>query len=346
MKVAIDVMGGDFAPKEIVRGAFLTAEKRPDLTLILVGNKNEVADEIAIGGGKSLPNLEITHTTQVIEMEESPVEAIRQKRDASLLKCINLVAAKQADAFVSAGNTGAVVAGATLRWGFLEGVKRSGIAIPFPTRKGFCYIIDVGANIYCNPIHLLQYGIMASVYYQSMKKVSQPRVGLLNIGEEDSKGNHLVRESLKLFKKSGLNFVGNIEGQNVFKGDCDVIVCEGFVGNVILKSSEGCAEFIIQGLLTELKNNKDRFQDAERFHEIAGRLSHKIDYAEYGGAPLLGVNGVAIICHGRSLARAMAKAIEVAAQFAREKINEEIVKTIRQTPLSWFDILKSWKTHH
>lgn len=341
-KIAVDVMGGDHGSGEVVRGVISAAFEQSKDTFLLVGDESEIKQELA--RTKPVPhNIKIIHTTEVIGMNESPVEAIRRKKDSSLVKAIGLVAKGKADAVLSAGNTGAMVAGATFLLGLLEGVKRPGIAIPLPSENGQVYLIDVGANIYCNPIHLLQYGIMASVYCQHLQDIHQPRVGLLNIGSEDNKGNELVKYTSQLFRKSGLNFTGNIEGQNVFSGTCNVVVCEGFLGNVLLKYTEGLVEFLLHNIQKNLTESSDSRQPTQLTNQVINKIKSRADYAEYGGAPLLGVNGVCIICHGRSRARAFINAFKVATQVVQLKVNQGIHRAIHGTHLSWFDMLRSWR---
>ncbi|MEK7448892.1 MAG: phosphate acyltransferase PlsX [Planctomycetota bacterium] len=342
MRIVVDAMGGDHAPLEIVKGCLVAAEQSPDISLILVGQEDKIKSII---GSNQPKNITVINAPEVIEMHESPVAAIRSKRKSSLVQSAKLVGMKEADVFVSAGNTGAAVASSIFLLGFLEGVKRPGIAVPIPTAKGPSYLIDAGANIDCHPIHLLQYGIMASVYCKKMQNITTPRVGLLNIGEEDSKGNQLVQETLALFKKAPINFIGNIEGQDIFKGNCEVVVCEGFVGNVVLKLVEGCYEFFGRSLMTEAGKHKDNSQCGNFMNSALGAVTARLDYSEYGGAPLLGVNGGCIICHGRSKAKAITNAVKVAATFGKQKVNEEILKEINSLQLSWLDLLKSWKTH-
>jgi glycerol-3-phosphate acyltransferase PlsX len=341
MRIAIDAMGGDFAPAEIVKGALQVAPELPETSLILIGNKEEIEKHIQ---GRPV-NIEIVPASQVIAMEESPLDAIRQKQDSSLVRCFQFVSENKADALISAGNTGAAVAGATIFWGLLPGIKRAGISIPLPTEKGISYLIDVGANIYCHPIHLLQYGIMASVYIKYIKKIENPRVGLLNIGEEDSKGNLLVQETWKLMKKAPINFVGNIEGNDLFNGECEVIVCEGFVGNVILKVTEGCADFFTRKVFSLLTRAKQQFPQIDSLMHLLDTLKKQSDYSEYGGAMLLGVNGICIISHGRSNAKAISNAIKVASESVKYQINNNIIRELHKTKLTWLDLLKSWRTY-
>ncbi|MEW6026827.1 MAG: phosphate acyltransferase PlsX [Planctomycetota bacterium] len=342
MRIAVDAMGGDNAPEEIVKGALLVAGSFPDATILLIGDKTAIEKCV----GSNIPkNIEIVHTTQVVGMDESPVDAIRQKPDSSLVKCFAYAKNGKADAVVSAGNTGAAVAGATIFCGFLPGIKRAGISIPLPTEKGAAYLIDVGANIFCHPIHLLQYGIMAAVYAKYIRKVENPRVGLLNIGEEDSKGNELVQQTWTLMKKAPINFIGNIEGNYLFKGDCEVIVCEGFVGNVILKVVEGAAEFLTRSFMGSLMKLKDQIPQFEAMLPGLEKIKKQSDYSEYGGAMLMGINGVCIISHGRSNAKAIANAVKVAVDSVNNQVNQHIVDELHKTKLTWFDLYKSWKTH-
>lgn len=347
MKIAVDAMGGDFAPVEIVKGALVAAQKFPEVTIVLAGDFSKL--ELEINKAPIKPaNIEIVPASQVIAMSESPVEAIKGKQDSSLLKCIELVRKKEASALISAGNTGALVAGSTMMLGFLSTakrqatVKRPGIAVPLPTKTGVCYLIDAGANIHCNPVHLLQYAIMASIYCEKAQHIPKPRVGVLNIGEEDTKGTELVKETHVLLKKSGLNFIGNIEGQDIFKGNCDVIVCEGFVGNVLLKSTEGFGDFIKQMLAKTLEQTENK-EIVQLIYGVLGKLLQRVDYAEYGGALVLGLNGIIIKCHGRSNARAIENGIKVAVESAKHNLNEEIIKYLNSVEISWLDVLKSWR---
>ena len=259
-------------------------------------------------------------------MHESPVEALRKKTDSSIAKCVALVASGEADAVVSAGNTGAVVASATVSLRTLKGVKKPGIAVTMPTKTQVpCTIIDVGANIYCKPRHLLHYGIMAVEYVRCAHGVENPSVGLLNIGEEHAKGNDLVRETHALFQSSDLNFYGNIEGREVFSGECNIVVCEGFVGNVLLKAAEGLADAIYSALRASIKKSLWRQIAAAMFKPVLRELRDKTDQAEYGGAPLLGVNGICILGHGCSDAKAVSNAIKVASAYGAGNVNGQIM---------------------
>jgi glycerol-3-phosphate acyltransferase PlsX len=316
-------MGGDDAPRQIVEGAVYAARSVDSITCILVGDEAKVRAELA----RLVPvpkNIEIVHAPSFIDMGEVPVETLKKKRDASIIVAVELVKNGEADALVAAGNTGAVVAGTMLGLNMIEGVKRAGIAAPTPTLHGISYMIDVGANVNCKPDHLVQYGAMASTYMRLVSSVKEPKVGLLSVGKEGQKGNELVKEAHRLFEETSLNFVGNVEGTEIYNGDVDIIVCEGFVGNVILKSSEGYAENILSSL-DNIVREKDPAGIYEGFRsKVIKELFHRFDYSTFGGAPLLGVNGVCIICHGRSNARAITNAITVARQCAEHRVTEHI----------------------
>lgn len=317
MRIALDAMGGDNAPHEIVMGAVEALKKEADCEVLLVGRQDEI--EAVLDAEKpdiDRDRLPILHAEQVIGMDESPVDALRKKRDSSITKALGAVRQGAADAVVSAGNTGAVVGGATLLWKLIPGVRRAGIAVPLGTRGNSSIVIDVGANIHCKPRHLLHYGMMASIYSEHVLGETNPRIALLNIGSEDSKGNTLVKETQQLFEGAPLNFIGHCEGGDIFEKKADVIVCEGFVGNVVLKVSEGLAE-------TMHKQFDEIVGDHVSSHENSGMAEHiqkfrrATDYAEIGGGALLGVNGICIISHGRSGRRAIGNAISLAAKFVR-----------------------------
>ena len=248
IRVAVDAMGGDHAPLEIVRGSITALERAPGLTVLLVGDEERVRAAVEEVGDPG-ERLDIRHASEVIEMGESPVDALRRKEDTSIKRCMEALRAEEVDAVISAGDTGGVVASATLFARRLRGVKRHGIAIPVPTVKGRALLCDVGAYIHCKPIHLLQYAIMASCYAKEILEIENPTVGLLSIGEEEAKGNDLVKRSRNLLSRADLNFVGNVEGQAMFRHMADVIVCDGFVGNVVLKVAEGLAQVFMHTLV-------------------------------------------------------------------------------------------------
>ncbi len=295
-----------------------------------------VGDEIAIrrelDSWKSIPkNITIHHATQVVGMHDPATYSIRQKPNSSITRSIELVANGKAAAIVSAGHTGAAVAASTMHLRTLKGVRRPGIAVPLPTRHGVCLIIDVGANIACKPIHLFQYGLMASIYSKYILGIENPKIGILNIGEEDAKGNDLVKESFALLSSSHLNFVGNVEGREIFDNKADVVVCEGFVGNILLKFAEGLAMNLLATIKDEAMKSFWTKLGLGLCKSALLPLKNKMDFAEYGGVPLLGVNGVCIICHGRSDSKAINNAIRLALQLSNNAVNEHIISEIEKT---------------
>jgi glycerol-3-phosphate acyltransferase PlsX len=332
MRIAIDAMGGDHAPREIIKGVLESARQRPDIQHLLVGDQARIDAEFKSAGAPSA-NVSVLHASQVMEMGEHPVEAMRRKRDNSISVCARAVRDGKADGFISAGNTGGAVAAATYYFRNLEGVKRAGIAVPMPNRAGGrCIVIDVGANVNCRPIHLLQYGVMAALYAREVFKLpDRPKVGLLNVGTEKDKGTPFLQECRARFEKSSLNFVGNVEGLDVFHGRVDVIVCDGYVGNVLLKASEACAEMMLHSVLESV--NGAPAETRAVVEESCRKAHERTDYAEVGGAPLLGVNGVCVIAHGRSHARAIVNAVRNAHEFAANRVNDKIVDQLRKIGL-------------
>lgn len=326
MRIGLDAMGGDYAPREIVGGAVQALSARDDLELVLVGNEEAVRAELNGLDGPS-DRIRIVHTTQVIGMEDSPVEALRQKRDSSITRLLRLAVDKEVEAIISAGNTGAFAVGCQLRLGTLQGVSRPGIGVVIPTFHGPIVVCDVGANIAAKPHHLHGYAVMSSLYARHVVGIQAPRVGLLSIGEEEVKGNELVRQTGELLKNDeSLRFIGNLEGQSLFAGECDVAVCDGFVGNIVLKLTEGLAEGLFKTISREIQDENPEL--APRFEPLVKAIWARHDYSEYGGAPLLGVDGVCIICHGRSERRAIANAIRVASEFERLKLNSRMVESL------------------
>jgi phosphate acyltransferase len=326
MKIVVDAMGGDHAPEVVLQGA-IAAVGEYDIEIILVGDEARISPLLKkyhyCGSAVS-----IKHAPDVIEMHESAATSVRRKRQSSIVLGLQLVKEGKADAFFSAGNTGAVVCAATLSLGMLPGIERPGIGIVVPTLKGKSLIIDVGANIDPKPVQLLQYGIMAQAYCHYILNVEKPTVGLLNIGEEDSKGTDFVKESHELFEKSPLNFVGNVEGKDLYSGKSDVIICDGFVGNVALKVSESVAEVMQAFLKKHLISSFWGWLGILLLKPGFRKFKKEMDYSEYGGAPLLGVNGVVIIGHGRSNANAIKNAIRVAAKEVDRRFNERILEAI------------------
>jgi len=327
IRIGLDAMGSDNSPAVDVEGAVLAAREFKH-EIVLVGKRELLEKELE--KHKPIPdNISIQHADEVIGMHEQPVLSVRRKKHSSVVVLNNLAKEKKIDAMVSAGNTGAMVCAATLKCRLLPGVERAGIGVIMPTLKGTVLMIDCGANIDAKPKHLLQYAIMGSAYLEYIFNNRSPKVGLLNIGEEESKGTGFLKEAYGVLELSGLNFIGNIEGRDIFTGDCDVIVCDGFVGNVALKVSESTAHALIEMLRRELKSSVLTKIGALLAKKAFLSLKRKMDYAEYGGAPLLGIDGVCIICHGSSSAKAIKNAIRVAVEEVTKNVNKHIVELIK-----------------
>jgi len=326
MRIAVDAMGGDHAPDEIIAGA-LEALPRLDKedSLLLVGPQEMLEAKLA-AAKYDHERLTIVDAPDVIAMDEKPIDSLRKKPRSSIGVLAKLAKLDRADAVISAGNTGACVAAFQMRMRTLPGVNRPGIAVVFPGTAGPVTICDVGANIACKPINLYQYGLMASIYSRHFLGIQNPRVGLMSIGEESAKGNELVKRTGDLLRGDPrLNFIGNIEGRDIFRGVCDVVVCEGFVGNVILKLTEGAVEGLFRAIKQELSPWL-----ALIFKPTIMRVYRKHDYNEYGGAPLLGINGTALICHGASKARTIANAVRTAKTCHTQQINEKIMECLSE----------------
>ncbi|HHT9125314.1 MAG TPA: phosphate acyltransferase PlsX [Candidatus Brocadiia bacterium] len=327
MRIAVDAMGGDYAPNEIVKGAVQSAQKLKDVEIILVGDEKRVNSELS-SIGDCPKNIRVHHASQVVGMDEPATTALRQKIDSSITKSVKLVANGEADAVVSAGHTGATVAACSMFLRSLKGVKRPGIAAAVPTHAGICTIIDVGANIKCKPDHLLQYARMASIVCKYTLKVEEPRVGLLNIGEEDVKGNELVKETFELLSHAPINFVGNVEGRDIFGGKLDVAVCDGFVGNILIKTIEGLSQSILKAFKTEASKTLLTRLGMSLCMPVWEGLWNKNDYTEYGGVLLLGVDGICIISHGSSDSKAIRSAIKETVQLGMHQVNKHIVSEL------------------
>lgn len=327
MRIAVDAMGGDAGPSVVVPGAAKAMADGPsDLEIILVGREDEISPHLRqVGGG-----MRVVHASEVIGMSEPPAQAVRKKKDSSIAVGTRLVKSGEADGFVSAGNTGAVVASSLVNMGRLHGVSRPAISTLWPSKCGGAVVLDVGANHECVPKNLLQFAVMGSVYARYHLGIKAPRVGLLNIGEERSKGNDLVRESYPLLEaESSINFVGNVEGRDVFDGAADVVVCDGFVGNVILKFSESIFSFLSHMVRDEIRKGVIAKAGAVLMKGALTQVRAQLDYAEYGGAPLLGVKGASIIAHGKSSPRAIKNAILAAARSVEGQVNEHIEECFR-----------------
>ncbi|MFU8779923.1 MAG: phosphate acyltransferase PlsX [Kiritimatiellia bacterium] len=324
MRIAVDAMGGDFAPREVVAGSVLAAALPGITSLILVGDETAIRAELSACGGDQ-SKIEIRHASEVVEMGETPAHAVRRKKDSSIGRAVELVRDGAADAVMSAGNTGAAVAASTLRLRTLEGIDRPAIATVMPTQKAPVVLLDAGANTDCSPEQLLQFAIMGSVYSHKIIGRESPVVGLLSIGGEASKGNDVTKKTFAALQKSGLNFRGNVEGRDLFEGDTDVVVCDGFVGNIVLKTSESAATAFTRWLKRALVANVVR-KVACLFLKGAFRdLKKQLDPEMYGGAPLLGVNGVCIIAHGGSSRHAIYHAIRVASEAVQFHVNDDII---------------------
>ena len=329
MRLGLDAMGGDYAPAEPVMGALAAREMLGEGDeIILVGDEAAIREHLETGSGWE-SFIRIVHAPEVIGMDEVPVESLRGKPNSSIARLAEMARRGEVDAIISAGNTGACVAASQMRLRRLRGVVRPGIAIVIPTFYGPVTMCDVGANVNCRPRHLYQYAIMASEYARGICGIEDARVGLLSIGQEDAKGNLLVKETRELLRSDpALRFVGNVEGRDLFRDVCDVVVTDGFVGNVALKLMEGLAEGLFMSLQKSFSDAGSKAGD--RLHQAVTKIRERYDFNEYGGAPLLGVNGISIICHGASRRRGIANAVRVAREFAHSKINERITERIAQ----------------
>ena len=332
MRIAIDAMGGDNAPDEIIAGALESIGLLGENDELIIVGQQEVIEPRLPPLKSREGTISVVDAPQVIGMDEPPVESLRKKRKSSIAVMAKMAKLNQADAVISAGNTGACVAAFQMRMRNLSGVNRPGIAVVFPTFEGPVTICDVGANIACKPINLYQYGAMARTYAKHLHGIQNPRVGLMSIGQEDAKGNEVIKKARELIKSdSNMNFVGNIEGRDIFTGVCDVAVCDGFVGNVILKLTEGLVNGLFKAIKHELLGEKLRL--AMKFKPVVARIYRKYDYNEYGGALLLGINGTALICHGSSRSRTIKNAILASKKFYTEKINDKIIEYLSQTSI-------------
>jgi phosphate acyltransferase len=321
MFIAVDAMGGDNAPGVVVQGA-LQASVDTGVNIVLVGDSKVISAEL--NGARNFGKISIHHCNEAVMMNESPLKALRSKRDSSIMTAFELLKNGEVDAVVSAGNSGATMAAGMLTLGKIEGVERPAIACTVPGEKGQVILIDVGGNVDCRPIHLLQFGVMADAFATACMGIVRPRVGLLSIGREAGKGNELVRHAYNLLQKSEVNFIGNVEGGDILSGDAQIVVCDGFIGNVVLKLSEGMAEGFNAKFKTELKRSIIGKAAAFIGRGFLKKFEKTLDYAEWGGAPILGIKGVGIVCHGRSSARAIKNAILIAVDFVNNRVQEKL----------------------
>lgn len=326
-------MGGDRAPAQVVEGVCL-AVRDLDVDIILVGDEPVLRRHLRDTVANIPPTISIRHATQQVEMHDPPSSVARKKRDSSIWIATELVRDGEAAAVISAGNTGATMVSAFFLWGVLEGIDRPAIAATLPTLNGQAIMLDVGATVDCLPHQLYQFAMIGHEYAKQVLGEANPKIGLLSIGEEDEKGNEVTREAFRLLRNSSLNFVGNVEGRDVYTGMADVIVCDGFIGNVGLKISEGVAEIMTKMLIDDISHSRIGKLGYALLRPAFRRFKKRIDYAEFGGAPLLGVNGICVICHGRSSAKAIYSAVRLACQLIDQKINESIKNTVtRETAL-------------
>jgi glycerol-3-phosphate acyltransferase PlsX len=326
MKIAVDAMGGDHAPREVVRGA-VRAAREFDLSVVLVGREETIGAELK-SADPPPGKVEVVHAADVVEMHEAPGVAFRKKKDSSIRVGLSLVADGKASSFMSAGNSGAVMAGALLVLRKIPGIERPAITATIPTPTGPIVLIDAGANVDCKPSHLFQFGIMGEAYARRILGVEHPRVGLVSIGSEESKGTDLTRETAALFRKTPVQFVGNVEGRDFFLDKADVFVCDGFVGNVALKTMEGMASALGHFLKEEILKSWSARVGVAFAGGAIRRVRKKLDYAEYGGAPLLGVRGGVVICHGSSDARAVMNGVRMAGSLYRYGVEGDIALAI------------------
>jgi len=330
MRIALDAMGGDFGPPNLVAGAVMALREYSHINkLYLVGDSRQIEAELKKHGCND-GRIEIFQSTQVVDMSDRAVEAVRRKKDSSISRAVDLVKHDKADAVVSAGHTGAAVAASAIKLRTLPGIDRPGIAAVLPTETNVFVLIDAGANIDARPEHLAQYAFMGTVYSRHVLGYKSPTVGLVSLGEEDVKGNEMTKEVFKMLKASSLNFVGNIEGRHLFEDPVEVVVCDGFVGNVILKTCESISVAIFTWLKHELTRTPMRRVGALLARDAFNTIRGKTNYEEYGGSPLLGVDGICIIAHGASTPLAVKNALRVAAESIEQQVNPHIVEEIRR----------------
>ena len=329
MKIAVDAMGGDNAPQAVVAGSLQAARQWPDLEILLVGDPARIQECLT----EPLPgNISIEPALELIGMDEHPANAVRYKKDASIVVATRLVREKRADALVSAGSTGAQMAAALLRLGRIPGISRPAICTVLPTTSGAKALLDVGANPDADADNLCQFALMGNIYARHILKTDEPRVALLNIGSEEGKGNQLAQQTYAMLQNAPLNFIGNIEGRDLMRDKADVIVCDAFVGNIVLKTLEGLSSYMFSLLKEKLTATLTRKIGAAIVMPALREIAGTFDYADHGGAPLLGVNGTSIVCHGSSDAKAIMNAIRVAGECVEEEVIDKIARSLTQNP--------------
>jgi len=327
MRVAVDAMGAEKGLDIVIEGAIKAKKVNPEIEVVLVGDKEKIEDEIIKSSFKEA-SFSIVHAPEMVKVTDPAAVSAKKKKNSSITLALDLLKEGKVEALVSAGNTGAVMTASLFKLGKLEGVKRPCLAVVLPTLSGGqAVLLDVGANVNCRAHHLFQFAIMGSIYAYKVLRERAPRVGLLNIGEEENKGNTLALQTFQLLKESSLNFVGNVEGRDITSGNVEVVVCDGFTGNVILKFAEGFAETALEIMNEEIKKSLP-FLGGLLSKKWLGRAKRDLDYAEYGGAPLLGVNGVCIVAHGASSSKAIKNAILASFEFAKGQINEHIKRAL------------------
>ena len=329
-------MGSDNAPAGEIEG-IVAAAKTLNIRIVLVGREPVLRPLLDKAGGSSMP-VEIRNADEVVAMDEPPTAALRKKKNSSIRVAADLVRNGEAVGLVSAGNTGAVMATSKMVFGMVRGVDRPALATVLPTLTGYSVMLDVGANVACKPHHLVQFAVMGHLFSQKIVGIASPRVGLLSVGEEESKGNDLVKEVHQILKHAHLNFIGNVEGRDIYNGRADVIVCDGFTGNVALKTSEGLIEAMLSLMKEELTKNMKARLGAALSRQAFRRLKKRLDYSEYGGAPLLGLRGASIICHGRSNGNAIKNAIRVAKDFAENHVAADMAVELARIGADVWDV--------
>ena len=327
MRIAVDAMGGDHAPSVVVQGAF-EAAKEWGIDITYVGDRGAI--EAQLGEKQGVADIQVHHCEQKVRMDEAPLKALRHKKEASVSVAFDLVKKGEADAVVSAGNSGATLASAILTLGRIEGIERPALPGILPVENGRVIVIDVGANVDCRPVHLFQFGVMADAFARTSLGMNHPKIGLLSIGEEGGKGNEQVKSAHDLFQDSNLNFIGNVEGRDIFSGQVQIVVCDGFVGNVVLKLSEGLAESLVKMFKEEILGTLTSKAGLLFNRRTFKRFLKRVDYAEYGGAPILGVKGVGIVCHGGSSVKAIKNAVKMAYDLSKEKIQTKLSQQINK----------------